>query len=476
MPVTLAQVRPRYVEPKPFLTKLFWAYFLLLIFEGALRKWIFPPLSAPLLLVRDPIGVMIIFEAYRENKWPEKWSAITGILSAAVLGICVIQLVAGDNTWFAGLYGLRSYLLPFPVAFIMGENLDEQELRKFGYWTMMILLPMTLLEIAQYLAPTGSFLNKGAYEGGSQIMYTEAHVRASGTFSFVTGTYSFGPLAAAFILYGFVNEKLAPRWLLWASGFALLLSVPIIGSRTLVYELAGIGICAAIGALCGVTQLFQSLKFAFPFLAIAFLVSLLPLFSEASNSLNARFRQASNSEGSLTNAVEERTFGSMFYTIEHTDFASNPLGHGMGVGAAAVTKLTLGDVAFVAGEGEFDRLVYELGPFPGLLFMAFCLLMAAFVATAAVAQARRHEPLALLLVPLLTTSLMSVLEQPTEQGFMVVSVAFSLAALKRPQEAPVRRPQIPVIRFSGARRTQSAGLPRPASRNGHPGQGLLRPF
>ena len=55
--------RPR--NKMPFLKKLFWAYFLLLIFEGALRKWIVPQLSAPLLLVRDPIGLLILLEALR---------------------------------------------------------------------------------------------------------------------------------------------------------------------------------------------------------------------------------------------------------------------------------------------------------------------------------------------------------------------------------------------------------------------------
>ena len=41
----------------PLLKKLFWAYFLLLIFEGALRKWVMPQLSAPLLLIRDPLAL-----------------------------------------------------------------------------------------------------------------------------------------------------------------------------------------------------------------------------------------------------------------------------------------------------------------------------------------------------------------------------------------------------------------------------------
>ena len=416
----------------PLLKKLFWAYFLLLILEGALRKWLFPSLSGPLLLVRDPVGLMIIFEAYRENRWPEKWSAITGILAAVLLGICVIQLIADANPWFAALYGLRSYLLPFPVAFIMGENLDEVDLRKFGYVTLLVLLPMTLLEIAQYLAPSGSFLNRGAYEGAEQIRYTEQHVRASGTFSFVTGPTSFCPLAAAFILYGFVSQKIAPKWLLWSAGFALLLSVPVIGSRSLVYELAAVAVCAAIGAFSGVTQLFQSLRFAIPLLAIAFLVSLLPVFSEASVSLHQRFLQASHSEGSLSQAVQERTVGSMLSAIEQTDFSSHPFGEGMGTGAAAITKLTKGEVVFLAGEGEMSRVLFELGPFPGVFFMVFRLLLSAYVAASALAQARRREPLALLLVPLMCTSLfLDILEQPTEQGFVVISLAFSLAALRQ---------------------------------------------
>jgi hypothetical protein len=450
--MTMIFPRPHihYAAPMPLLKKLFWAYFLLLIFEGALRKWILTPFAAPLLLVRDPIALLIIFEAYRENKWPERWSTVTGILSIGLLGICVTQLVIGINPWFAGLYGLRSYLLPFPVAFIMGEELTEEDLRKFGYVTLLLLLPMTLLEIVQYMAPGNSFLNSGAYAGGGQQDYTGGHVRASGTFSFVVGPAAYGPLAAAFILYGFVNEKVAPKWLLWAAAFALLFSVPVIGSRTLVYELIGVAACAAVGAFCGVTQLFQSLKYAVPLLVVFLLITLLPIFSQASASLRQRFAEASRSEGSLSQAVEERTVGGMAATIEQTDFLSNPIGVGMGAGAAAVSKLTRGDVYFLTGEGEYSRVLTELGPFPGLLFMIFRLLLAVFVGASALAQARRHEPLALLLLPLAFVSVfMGVLEQPTSQGFMVVGLAFSLAALRH-ENKPVSVVSRKVLQWSSA--------------------------
>ena len=51
------------------LRRLIWLYFWLLMFEGALRKWV-PPLSAPLLVVRDPLVLLIYFHAVRCRRFP----------------------------------------------------------------------------------------------------------------------------------------------------------------------------------------------------------------------------------------------------------------------------------------------------------------------------------------------------------------------------------------------------------------------
>jgi hypothetical protein len=436
-----------------FLKMLFWAYFLLLIFEGALRKWILPQLSAPLLLVRDPVALLIVWEAYRTNKWPKKWSTVAGILAVGMLGLCVIQTVAGDNPLASALYGLRSYLLPFPVAFIMGENLDASELRRFGVCALWLLLPLTALEVAQYLAPPGSFLNSGAYAGAEQIAYVGTRSRASGTFSFVTGPTNYGPLAAAFIFYGLADEKFAKKWLLWAATFALILSVPVIGSRTLVFELAGVVVCAAIASLCGVSQFVKTLRVIVPLLAVSALVSLLPVFSEASNSLNQRFAEASELEGGVGHAVQTRTYGNIAEMILRTDFGGHVFGIGMGRGAAAVSRLATGRASFVAGEDEFARELNEFGPVPGLAFGIFRICFVIVIAASAIKRARDQEPLALLLVPLLVpTLLLGVLEQPTVQGFMVIGLAFSLAALRQTrliaQPVPIRRVLPHPVRFS----------------------------
>jgi hypothetical protein len=417
----------------PTLKRLFWLYFLLLIFEGALRKWIVPPLSTPLLLVRDPVAIMIIWEAYRTGKWPKQWSAVTGILATGLVGLCLVQLVAGDNPWFAALYGLRSYLLPFPVAFIMGENLDEEDLRRFGNCILWLLLPLTLLEVIQYNAASNSFWNAGASEGATQLGYTAGHVRASATFSYVMGPTLYIPLAAAFIFYGMANPKFAKRWLLWAAAGAMVLAIPVTGSRTVAYELAALLVCVGVAAFFGVSQFAKSLRMIVVLLVVFGLVSQLPVFSDATGSFLQRFEEANGSEGgSAETSILLRIIHPITGSIEYSLAGNDLLGMGIGHGANAITKLLTGDVTFLAGEDTATRTMNELGWPCGLAFMLFRFSLAIIVTAKALAQAREGQPFAWLLVPITFNVLtLGGLDQPTVQGFMVIGLAFSLAGLKQ---------------------------------------------
>ena len=78
-------------------------------------------------------------------------------------------------------------------------------------------------------------------------------------------------------------------------------------------------------------------------------------------------------------------------------------------------------VQFVAGEYEFVRELVELGPIPGIAFSLFRFLLALSLTFSAMKCAQRQEPLALLLVtPLFATLCFGILEQPTDQGFIVI--------------------------------------------------------
>lgn len=426
------------------LKKLFWIYFLLLIFEGALRKWILPQLQAPLLLVRDPIAFLIIWEAYRTHRWPRQWSAVIGVFSAMMLALCFLQMIVGENPWFVALYGLRSYLLPFPVAFIMGANLDEEDIRKFGVFTLWLVVPMTLLAVAQYYAPPGSWLNVGAYKGGEQLGYAGGHVRASGTFSYVSGPGSFFPLAAAFVFYGVVAENFAKRWLLWAAGGALVLSIPITGSRGMFVILLAILACVGVAALSGLSQLASAMKVIIAVLIVSALVSKLPVFSDSIRTFEDRMTQAGGEQGQTVGLLKRLSAN---LNLSYTGAAIEWYGMGIGLGSNVASTLLNGNQAFLAGEGEVSRIIFEFGQVFGSAFLVFRLFLGVMVAIKAYLQVLEHKPLAWFLVPMMFTDVVyGVLEQPTLQGFTVITLGFSLAALNRGTARvgvlPLRPPEV----------------------------------
>lgn len=436
----------------PLLKRLFWVYFLLLIFEGALRKWVLPQLSTPLLLVRDPIAFWIIWEAYRTHKWPRNWSLAVGALAIGLVGLCVVQSVVMNPPWFAAVYGLRSYLLPFPVAFIMGANLDREDLRKFGNWALRLLIPLTVIEGFQYYAPSSSIWNAGASSSVTQIGYAGGHVRASATFSYATGPAFFVPLAAAFIFYGLANPGFAKKWLLWAATVALVLAIPLTGSRTLIYELVGIVLCVFVAAFFSVSQFTSSIKVIVALVIIASLVSFLPVFSASTSTLYERFSTANAAEGGTANSLNKRILRPFTGPLKDTIAKNNLLGMGVGMGANAVSRLLAGKVDFLAGEEETVRIFYEFGWPCGLAFMLFRLFLAGTITAKALVRARERESLAWVFSPLMFFLVtVGILDQPTEQGFMVIAVGFSLAALRLGSDAtasertvghPVPRPRL----------------------------------
>src|SRR6185312_4238591 len=85
---------------------------------------------------------------------------------------------------------------------------------------------------------------------------------------------------------------------------------------------------------------------------------------------------------------------------------------------------------------EFSHELMEMGPIAGGAFGILKLFLAIIIFGQAVARARDGDPLALLIYPLVFATLFyALLEQPTFQGFTVISMAFCIAAAKHPARA-----------------------------------------
>src|SRR5271166_6870058 len=135
---------------------LIWLYFWLLIWEGALRKWIFPSLSAPLLVVRDPVVVLIYAIALAQGVFP------FNRLVLATFGLAGLSFAASfpllDHLGIM-LYGLRTNFLHLPLIFLMPKVLGQGEVDRFGRWFLLLAPPMTFLVLWQFASPQGAWIN-----------------------------------------------------------------------------------------------------------------------------------------------------------------------------------------------------------------------------------------------------------------------------------------------------------------------------
>ena len=101
------------------LKKAIWLYFILWIFEGALRKWILPGLATPLLVVRDPVAIYIIYSALHSRiKFTNSYVVFAWL---STLFCLLYTIMFGHSNLFVGLYGARIMLLHFPLFFIIGK-------------------------------------------------------------------------------------------------------------------------------------------------------------------------------------------------------------------------------------------------------------------------------------------------------------------------------------------------------------------
>ena len=124
----------------PSLKPFIWLYFLLLVLEGALRKWILPGLAEPLLIVRDPVVLMIYALAFSSGVFPFRPAVLTLVAFAAVsLGFA---LIVGTPPVVA-FYGLRINYLHVPLIFVMAQTLTHADVLRIGRVALWLTLGIT---------------------------------------------------------------------------------------------------------------------------------------------------------------------------------------------------------------------------------------------------------------------------------------------------------------------------------------------
>ena len=169
-----------------------WIYFFLWIFEGALRKWVVPQLSMPLLVVRDPIVLWLIIAAAKRGLLKSN-IYFTGMICLGIFSLFA-AIFMGHGDVSTAIYGARTMILYFSMIFVIGSVFNREDIIKLGKATLWIAIPMTFLLVLQFYSPQSAWVNRGVGgdENGAGFGGALGYFRPPGTFSFTNGTNTKG--------------------------------------------------------------------------------------------------------------------------------------------------------------------------------------------------------------------------------------------------------------------------------------------
>lgn len=412
--------------------RLIWLYFWLLIFEGALRKWVLPQFSTPLLVIRDPVVIGAYFLALRAELFPKNiFNKIIISLAYICFFVSLVTIITyNDSNPAVALFGLRTNFLHLPLIFLTPKLFSLEDVKKLGKWVLLLALPMSILMVYQFIALPDAFINRTTgIDEGQQITSALGKVRTPGTFSFVTGTAQYLSLVASFLLYGLFQRKVYPYWLLFAGGIGLVLALAVSGSR-LAVGLVGVVLISLMAVLVVRLSLIKKYYKILALVgAVGFGISFVPSFNEGIKVLGARAELANTVEAT-GGGITGRFFQAFIEPFNNT-YQIPLFGHGLGMGTNAGAALLTGKRQFLLAEGEWARVILESGLVLGLLYILLRIAILGWMGRLCIKSASLGNILPMLLFGACVLNiLMGQFGQPTSLGFAVLVGGLCLAACR----------------------------------------------
>lgn len=418
-----------------FYGKSFILLFLIVIFEGALRKWVNPSFGIPLLGARDLIVIFLLIKSIKKrylkfNKPPEIivliWTIIVFIWTS-------IHIILGLIPVAVGLFVFHFWILYLWLALVGYRTLTAYDTEKIMKVLLFSLIPMVILTVTQFFSPVDSFINKqvGSIDGEGVFQVIAGIVRATGTFSFSMGYSSYLAFLTPLIFWlmsskGFIKNALLKNIIILLYFIGVLVS----GSRAAIFF--SIGMFAVYLVTFFLSSKFKQIKIRTVLLSTILIITVgyyaYPFLEMAYNANMSRIEDASKSENVQTRIVDT------FLGNKRTWDRFTLLGHGIGGGSnAARPFMSSNGEEFIMGEMEVDRILTESG-IVGIIFellKVFLIIYALFKTFRMLIKYKITLPFLFwfyLSIQLLTTSTTG---QITVQAFVFLSLAIGFKLLQR---------------------------------------------
>lgn len=221
----------------------------LLIFEGALRKWVFPASQDLIYFAKDVLllGVYVGYFQSRERRRVRLPALPVFYLLLALSAVIGLLQMFNPNlpNLLVGVFGFKAYFFYTPLLFVLPASFaNDAELYRFLRRYALIAIPVGLLATAQFFSPSSSVLNTYArtnQENAYIVTFgSSTYVRVTATFPFITGytAYLLATVILTLTLLGVSGWRFKGNYLMFAALAMTILGMLMTGSRGPVLLLA----------------------------------------------------------------------------------------------------------------------------------------------------------------------------------------------------------------------------------------------
>jgi hypothetical protein len=300
-----------------------------------------------------------------------------------------------------------------------------------GRVILYLSIPMAVLISVQFFSPQSAWVNRGIGESiGGGFSGALGYMRPPGTFSFTTGVTSFFSLVAVFVLYFWVDSSKINRIVLFSATLALLSSIPFSISRNLLFQIIISFVFTIIGINWVKDNSSKGIIMILGFTIIALFLSLFDIFSVGVEAFSTRLERANKAEGGIESVFLDRYLGGLINALKSS--TSQPfLGYGLGYGTNVGSNILTSKSTFLISEGEWGRLIGELGPILGIGIILIRLLMSFKLASWAFKYLIKNDILPWIILSFTLLILPQAgWAQPTSLGFSVLVSGLLIASFK----------------------------------------------
>ena len=217
-------------NPRLLLIRFHYFIFFYMLAEGCFRKWLFPNFYVEIYFLKDIFLLFIYLFAIKYEFFLKKRLEKILIALAALVSLWgLIGYIIDGHSIAAYFLGLRSYWIFLPIAFIIANIFEADDLIKFIKINFYIVIPYFFLILLQTYSPESSIINSGY---NSVVL---APHRPTGFFTFTTqNTFFIIFLSVLFYMYILYIKTLSIKnyIFIFLVNFFLISTLILLKSRT----------------------------------------------------------------------------------------------------------------------------------------------------------------------------------------------------------------------------------------------------